>query len=635
MDGKIYDIPFLSRSGDSDFCCKDGELEYCVGALITDNFVNEDNSTRLQYTKDFKPEIPPVPKVKFALSASALNGWNLHPDIFPAKNCVCSDPSPENWGKIASSLITELYNDAIAQKLFLSPFLILAVWRLEDDSLVSPSSPVLLIPNSGLPIVSADTTPDSTEMELRISAIAGKLNWQISLAETLRDWIGKIKSLEIMVSKPLLPINSKPSMIYRRNVTYAAFSLFLDAGSQVSAEKPMSEESYSHAWIPSFSAGNKGVSPEMLDEFYSIASIPLSKLTPIDKFTPFSSNLDSFINIYDAGSYKPSYSMLSFKQADGAIDFKNKTLAWGLNMNSPEYYGIDLVAGNYSAGVIPRWVFHPDPYAKEYQFTDSDGVRRTIRLKKHPSLYGAYYWAGLSTIYENHAEAVDNKTGERQYYLPSRLWISDKSEYDVFEDAKLQDLECGEIKGICRAFRSSGLVATVTSTLYVFSGKGIFLYKESSSGLFSEAGLIANYILDDLDSVRIYPVGIKFTTADGDSVTISGTKAKSSASADSSHERIIAVADGSPMELVTRPLKMSGAGQIKKIKRIFLRGDFNSEEIEVEAFASRDLRHWWKMASRVKGVDLAVDSVRFRFLKLKISGSPRMGSTFQGLTVSI
>lgn len=633
MDGKIYDIPFLSRSDDNDFCCKDGEIESCIGGLVTDNSENEENSSFLQYTKNFKPEIPPTPLVKFALTASALKGWNTHPDVFPAKACVCNDPSTDNWGKVATSLLTEFYKDALDQKLFISPFLIMAAWKLKDGNLVSPSVPILLIPNSSLPIVSATSTPDSTEMDLKISVVAGKLNWQISLAENLRSWVGKIKSLEIMVSKPLLPINSIPSMIYRRNVINDAFSLFLDTGSQVSAEKPMSEESYSHAWIPSFSAGNKGVSPEMLDEFYSIASIPLSKLTSIDKFTPLSSNLDSFINIYDAGSYKPSYSMFSFKQADGAIDFKNKNLVWGISMVSPAYYGLEYVMGNYSPGVIPRWIFHPDPATTEYQYIDSDGVRRTIPLQKHPSLYGAYYWAGLSTLYENHAEARDIKAGEKQYYLPSHLWISNKSEYDVFEDAKLQDLECGEIMGICRAFRSSGLVATVSPTIYVFSNLGIFLYKESAAGLFSEAGLIANYILEDLESLRISATSIKFTTAEGERVTLTGTVAKNNLTSYSAPERIIVVADGKPIELVTRPLKLSGAGQIKKIKKIFIRGEFNSDEIEVEAFTSRDLRHWWKMASREKGSVLAFNHCRFRFLKLKIKGRPENGSTFHGLSI--
>lgn len=634
MDGKIYDIPFLSRSIDSDFCCADGEIESCSGGIITEESLKIEDSVTLDYIRDYVPEIPPIPQVKFAIADSTLAGWHPSPDVFPSKICECSNPSSENWGKTAASLLSEFYKDCNTQKLFISPFLVIAVWRLRDGRRLSPTAPLLLIPNSSRPIVVSSESPDNEELELKIIAKACKLCWKISLPESLRKWVGKIQSLEIMVSKPMYPFDPKPTMLYQRQKTLDSFSLILDDRNQISEEKPVAVGALTYAWIPSVSANYSDLSPELLDDFFTISMIPISELVSTDNFKPCLLTVSSFSNIFDNQSYRPSYAMLSLKESTGAIEFRGKKIIWGLKMESPAYSEIEYSVGNYSPGLMPRWIFHPNPYATEYQFTDHEGVRRSIPLQRHSTLFGAYYWGGFSLTAENFTETTGFESVNSVYLLPSYIWESEKSDSDVFEDIKLQDLECGEIKAVCRAFRSSGLVATVSPTIYVFSEKGVYLYKESTSGLFSESGLITNYVLDDVDSLEILPTGIRFTAENGTHVSLAGTTVKSSSDRETKNKKIIILANGNTIDIITRPLKLSKAGDFKTINHIFLRGTFVNHEINLIAFGSRDMRHWWKMGARIKGSEIFVHKGKFRFLKIHISGVPISGSTFEGLTIA-
>ena len=220
--------------------------------------------------------------------------------------------------------------------------------------------------------------------------------------------------------------------------------------------------------------------------------------------------------------------------------------------------------------------------------------------------------------------------------LSSSIWVSEKSDPPVFPDFGLQDLECGEIIAICRAFRSSGLVATVAPTLYVFTSEGIFLFKETSTGKFTDAGLIARYQLSSPDSVFMLPTGVLFTTTSGETIILSGTKAQnlsSEATESSGGKTVTIVSQGGEIKVITRPLKLSGAGNFKRMLKIFLRGQFLPARITLKIYGSRNMRQWMLLGQREGGSVVCMNPVRCRFFRVEVSGNPDAGSILEGMEV--
>lgn len=561
MGSKIYDIPFRTPSSLSDFACTDGELLLTDGAIITDasGVINSDDaSSGYEFNSDFSPQTPPPPDVRFALKRAILKGWHPFPEAFPSMTMVNGDPTPESWGRIAKQLLQDFEREAVNQNLLTSPVRILAAWRLADGSFISPSHPQTLVPNSEPPIVSAVDSPDNEELELRIAAALGSLQWRISLPESLRDWVGKIISLDIMVSSPQQLYDPDKSFIYGRRVTSTNYTESLDAeGSSVKTQ--VCTQTLPYAWKPvSASPLVKNSVIASLNEFFTIASIPLGDLKPIDSFRELSLNDGSLTDAYSSEAYQPSYAMQALEGAVGAIRFKGRTILWG------------------------------------------------PRMKHDPS-------------------------------NDSYIWVSEKSDPPVFEDSMLQDLECGEIIALCRAFRTAGLVATVSPTMYVFTSEGVFLFKENGKGLFSEAGLMARDVLSSPEALQVLAHSVRFVTQSGDTAIIDGTTVRLLSSHNTETgaggEIITVKTTGLPVHIVTRPLKLSGAGEFKYVRRVFLRGDFHPGEISLSVCGSRDMIHWYLLGRRKEGAVVYLNPVGCRFFRIEISGTPSPGSRFEGLTI--
>lgn len=641
MANKILDIPFLSRSSDSDFCCRDGEIDSFEGCTITDDSFpaassgdsSSENSGLFRYQKNFIPEIPPVPEISFVLKRAHLSGWHVSPDAYPSKTLSSASSPTEDSGNAAREVLSEFNNDAARSNLFTSPFFAIAAWRLANRMLVSPSSPVFLIPNSSSPLVVVSSSPDSVVTEFKVIASLGKLLWKISLPESLREWAGKIHSLEIMVSAPLPLYDPDKAFIYERRISCDSFSQFLDSSMQKSAETAVCDETFGDAWkpVPVSSADYQEIVSR--HSFFTVASLSFEKILTADSFSEVESNHGNLHDVYRSVPYLPSYAMLSLKKSRGAVAYRDKKILWGLEMQSPDFVSFDRATAVRADDTSARWIFHPDPACREYQWRDSSGILRKVPLRPHPYLYGAYYWAGLSAALPA-ALPADNVVARNEKFETGKIWFSHTSEPPVFNDAGLQDLHCGEIIAVCRAFRSSGLVATVSPTLYIFTGLGLFLFKESASGIFTDAGLIAGYILNSPESLQILPQGIRFTTVAGECVMVSGTSVKAfstSSSASSSPEKVILRLTGNQFRFISRPLKLSSAGDFKCVKRVFLRGYFEPSEISVTVSGSRDMRSWIVIGRRSGGATVVMNKFRCRFFRIEVEGSS--SGSLHGLTL--
>ena len=255
---KIYDIEFKKRSAASDFGCPDGEIASGAGDMYWDSVLKEAG----------------LPEPQFALSRTTLSGWHLIADSFPTKSVVASDPSMDYWNGMAAQVLSQLQNDASNRGLFVAPFWITGGWRMTDGTLVCLSEPMMLIPNSGVPLVFTDGDIAAKELDMKVAAAICSLKFRLGVSEALRAWVGKIASLDILVSDPAVRYDSYHAFIPSRSVRSEAWCESLDEATGEVTRKRVTTEVLPLAWRANEEAFKKAEEPV----FRVYASVPLSEL---------------------------------------------------------------------------------------------------------------------------------------------------------------------------------------------------------------------------------------------------------------------------------------------------------------------------------------------------------------------
>lgn len=427
MGSNFFDIPFRTRSTDSDFICKDGEIFRLSGASLKGGGENVDN---IDDSSGSPQAQPPVPDISFALVRDTLKGWHIHPDVYPSKSVAASEPSMDYWTRMGAQLLALFQSEATCQDLFVAPFLAVAAWKTPSGSLLSPSAPVLMVPNSTVPLVAAQGDISQPELDFKIAGAVCSLYLKMKAPEVLREWVGKISSLEILVSTPLHSYNTFKSFIPQHRVTTDARCICLDLETGMISSRRICTDTLPLAWKAivegPLSVGNAETSP-------------------------------------DPENFLPDFNLLS---------------------------GIKFT----SFASIP-----------------------------------------LASV-----DLLENWTGT-----------------------------------------SSGI------------GQG-------------RAGILPEISYKDL-------VGSSVVKSASSKALIEGT--------------------GAEIDLETRPLKLSGAGELKRAVRMHLRGDFSPVSLTISVFASRDMLRWWCVSKRKGVTAVSLPRSSFRFFKIRIQGYLAPGATLQGLTI--
>ena len=305
MDGKFYDISFRLRSRAGDFSCPDGELASTSGCIVSDSdsLYSDDNDEFGALVGEYASEMPPVPEVSFALVRRPLSGWHVHPDTYPVKNVSSSKSDTDSWGKVAREVLAQFEADALGQSLFTSPFFIMGAWRLKTGGLVSHSNPVLLVPNTGSPLLSLVSDLTTTPQDMRVARALGSIYWQLSLPEQLRDWVGKIDSLEILVSRQQQLYDKSRDFNYALRGTTDSYCESLDTTLGIISRQIVCTEPLSNIWRPAAAdATVSDSSLSSLNAFYTVASFSLGSLAPITSYAPLEVNCGNLATIYSGQS---------------------------------------------------------------------------------------------------------------------------------------------------------------------------------------------------------------------------------------------------------------------------------------------------------------------------------------------
>ena len=241
----------------------------------------------------------PKPEIEFGIARDVVHGWHIHTDVYPAKTLIASEPSMEYWNKLTAQLLAQYQSEAGMQGLFVSPFYAMAAWKTYEGTFLSPTSPVKLIPNSEIPVVTTDGDINSREIDFKIAAAAGRLYYRMQTPEILREWVGKIESLVIFTSYPLQKYEIYESLLPMKHVFTENYCVALDLQTGETKNERICTEILPTAWKAPHQFFKSSINGTGLNDklkFYPIAELPLSAMAPTDevKWTPAPSA--SYIN---------------------------------------------------------------------------------------------------------------------------------------------------------------------------------------------------------------------------------------------------------------------------------------------------------------------------------------------------
>lgn len=293
MSSKFFDIPFRTRSNEGDFNCRDGEILSAKGVSIQNDGIAIDSAA---YNKEgdydeSENHEPPAPEISFTLVRDILPGWNIHPDVYPSKTVAATDPSMDYWTGMAAQVLALFKNEAEYDSLFVAPFYAMAAWKTPEGHYLSPSVPVLLTPNSEVPVVTATGDLGASELQIKIAGAVCSIRIKTVAPEVLRDWVGKISSLEILVSEPLSTYDSFRSFVPQRSGETSAWCECLDLETGEIAKRRICMETLSPLWKAIENKKDPDLNKSSL-KFFTYASIPLREVDLLGNWTNLADEQD-------------------------------------------------------------------------------------------------------------------------------------------------------------------------------------------------------------------------------------------------------------------------------------------------------------------------------------------------------
>lgn len=691
MKGKVISVLLRNKSAAGDYACADGEIESCDGLVLAapvESRVGVDDSSPAPGAGGWQGRFPPAPEVEFSLERRVLPGWQGTSDMLPSAEAETKDNTAEGWRKEAARFIGDFMADARLHGLFVEPFFVLAALRLADGSRVSPTSPVLMIPNSEAPIVVAgDADLTVKRMTLRAVAAVCGLRCRVMNAAALREWRGEVTHLDIFVSSPVRLYDEGRDFVGHHRLEISLYSHSYGSSGR-NGECRVAEDVFDMAWKP-VAVSDAIVARRLaaVGDYRLVREIPLDMLAKAEaeEDEGVTEPYDIGAEGLEEGTYVPDYASLQGLEAAGRAEISGRATLYDLTLTVPEVPSLSALAPPHK-GVLPekervaieveilrdgeilrsvrssgeeieigedcfpRWVFYPDPDAVRMTVATTSGTF-IVPLRRHPLLRGAYWWCGGFGKHTLEGMGVEMTGSALQpeapvaarrdsWHMPGGVWRSRKGNALAFPDKLLMRLDVSRVIYLCRAYRSSGLVATVSPTAYLFTPEGVFLLKETDDGSLRDAGLICGYVLGSPVSVKTVGRMLEFVTADGETIRIEGTTVRNvtweAVRGGSAGGSVVITGEegGSAGRFVTRPLKLGDGEGLKRISVVFLRGKMNPWKTKIAVYGSVNLRDWRLLASssgRIGG--LYGPSVRF--VKVAVDATLTASETIEAIVIRL
>lgn len=471
-------------------------------------------------------------------------------------------------------LLSQIADKVTSQGLFYQPFFVRYAFRLYDGTYAWHSAPVLMLPDVCVPRVQISDVNVSSSWVLSLKSSLQVPYFALTrkiLADGLSDlesWSDIITSLDVFVSAPLYTYSqadgvkgwTRMSDIYGRrkasvgrNVTplpeYAFvghYAASLTASPQDYNVKLSDYQQYK-AWnIASNDKFEDSIANCSL--FYLYKSIPLSELKKDEntvRIEPDQKDLSTLVTRQVlSDDWQSHFRMFpSF-----ATVYNSRVHLCGMRLGLPDPLPIAssvaasgtsaqqvsvsirvwsvrngvrctvLSAGHSDAdqfplsSELPRWLWYPDPSA--YMMMLQSGSRTVIiNLRPHPTLNGAYWFAGLGASLSVENVEPDSSTLPDNAPALSKVYVSEATNPFVFPAVGIVTVGSGNVMALASAAKALSQGQFGQFPLYAFTSEGVWAMEVSASGSYSARQPISRDVcvnpdgITQIDSSVLFPTG--------------------------------------------------------------------------------------------------------------------------------
>lgn len=424
--------------------------------------------------------------------------------------------------------------NSIDKNRFMYPFFIRYAYRLYDGSLYMHSSPILMIPSSGITPFALFSIIDG-KYNYQLSAITSKIDYAIqNINPQLARWGDIIKSIDVFISEPIytydyngeisggeiVDVNNYPDFslckldfIYPNEyVKYSYYEVLSAYLNEVNIPS-------GRYILPKLSINDKIRGTSL---FYKISSLNFSEITtsarkelPIDEYAlntlqvreqmndeymshdtlipEYTYSYNSRLNIANLKRSLfdgfPLSSMVNF--SEGKFAEAEVSYSFQVNVFIKEGDKEIVVSSSDVISLSDNIFFLYYPNTNAYRAVISkylylgETQYATVQLTPHSLLNGSFYFDAFSTLSWSATKPNFEVSADKTVQMPNKLFTSEVNNPFYFPLAGINTIGIGTIKGITSTTRAISQGQFGQFPLLVFSTDGIWAMEVSAEGLYS------------------------------------------------------------------------------------------------------------------------------------------------------
>ncbi len=163
---------------------------------------------------------------------------------------------------------------------------------------------------------------------------------------------------------------------------------------------------------------------------------------------------------------------------------------------------------------LPRWLWYPDPSA--YMMMLQQGSQTIIlNLKPHPTLNGAYWFAGLDADPTVENAESDPVTLPEYALVPSKVYVSDATNPFSFPATGVITVGSGTVFALSSAAKALSQGQFGQFPLYAFTSEGVWALEVSSTGVYSARQPITRDVCNNVDGITQIDSSVLFPSDRG------------------------------------------------------------------------------------------------------------------------
>lgn len=471
-------------------------------------------------------------------------------------------------------LLSEVAENVTSKGKFYQPFFVRYAFRLFDGSYVWHSAPILMLPAVCVPPIQlSDVSTDKETLSFKSTLHVPYFSLAKRILRnglgSLFQWEDIVTSVDVFISAPIYTYSqsegvkgwARLSDIYARNgmafghrtdrPEYAFLGHY--AASLASDPKDftakLSDYDSSRGWclVP-----NEKFEDSIKDcsLFYLYKSIPLNEIAYDEKPSVLKPDTEDLSNLVARPRLDDDYQSHFRLKPSFATVYNSRVHLCGMTLGLPDPFPIASAVtpsgslaqqGNVSVRVwskrggmrssvlsvshadadlfplvyeLPRYIFYPDSSA--YMMMLQCGNRTVVfNLKEHPTLNGAYWFAGLDAVPQLKTVLPDSVALPDSVPALSKVYVSDATNPMIFPASGIVTVGSGSVFALASAAKALSQGQFGQFPLYAFTSEGVWALEVGSSGSYAARQPITRDVCTTPGSITQIDSAVLFATDRG------------------------------------------------------------------------------------------------------------------------